>query len=704
MLALSRRVSAFAIILVTFIFSARAVAQDNEAESERTLGTIHVTATRATAGTKTDTPLIETPQSITVITSEQIAEQNAQTMQEVLRYTAGVRSDMYGLDNRGDWFTMRGGSEGSTLLDGLRLPLSGWWGVVRNEPFAFDRIEVLRGPASVIAGQNGPGGVVNLVSKRPFAESQRQLSLQLGNYDHRQLSVDLTGPLTDGGNVLYRLVGLGKDSDTQVDHAFDQRVLIAPSLTWLASDRTTITGYAEYQSDESGNTEAFFPWSGTLLPAPNGPIPSDTFIGEPDWDTYGGDRIRVGYEVDHEFNETWALRHHLRHDRVSGELRTMYAAWWDGFLDEQGNPDPNGEYLNRIWYANDDESRITNADLLAEGQLEFGATKHRVLFGADAMDSRNDQKSWEGPATPLNVYDPVYGTFPLPPLDDVPEDRYRTRQLGLLAQDQIGLGENWIVVVGLRYDTVETSLNDDTTSDDSAWSNSLGIVYRTDSGFAPYVSYSESFEAMAGADINGDPFEPKEGKQLEAGIKYSPPGQDMILSAAAYRLEETNRLSADPTDPNFSIQIGEVTVKGIELEANVSLASWNMLANYTYTDAKQTAASDVDARYLGSRLHSIPEHSAALWAVYGFGDFGLPGLSLGGGVRYVGTTWDGTDSLATPSNTLFDAMLSYERQSWQFAINATNLTDDEYIATCLERGDCWFGTRREIVATLTRRF
>ncbi|HEX6611319.1 MAG TPA: TonB-dependent receptor plug domain-containing protein, partial [Hyphomicrobiaceae bacterium] len=260
-----------------------------ETRSETATGPVNgYAATRSATASKTDTPLNEIPQSISVITADQVRDQASQTLQDALRYSAGVRHEMYGLDNRGDWFTLRGGSEGSVLLDGLRLPLAGWYGVVRNEPYAFERIEVLRGPASVIAGQNGPGGVVNLVSKRPQAEALREVGVQVGNHGHKQLQADLTGPLTEDGTLLWRVVALAKDSGTQVDHAFDERALLAPSLTWRPNARTSIDLHAEYQRDESGNVNAFFPYQGTVLPSPNGPIPMETFIGEPDWDTYGG--------------------------------------------------------------------------------------------------------------------------------------------------------------------------------------------------------------------------------------------------------------------------------------------------------------------------------------------------------------------------------------------------------------------------------
>jgi iron complex outermembrane recepter protein len=658
-------------------------------------------ATASTVG-KISASLTETPQSITIITADLIRDQNAQTMQEVLRYAAGVRSEMYGLDNRGDWFTLRGGSEGSTLLDGLRLPLTGWWGVVRNEPYAFDRVEVLRGPASVAAGQNGPGGVVNLVSKRPLPTAHGEIAVQFGNHQHKQVAADLTGPLGTSQALLYRVVALVRDSDTQVDHAFDEREFFASSLAWRLSDATTLTVFAECQRDESGNTEGFFPWEGTLYRAPNGYIPMNTFVGEPAWDTYGGERLRLGYHFEHRLDDRWTLRHNLRHDRVDGELATMYAAWWEGFVDADGNPHPNGRHLNRVWYANDDVGRITNADLLAEGRLALGRTEHALVVGIDGMDARNEQKSLDGAATPLDVYTPTYGTFPKPVLDYGPAVETRTRQFGVLAQDRMKFGEHWVATAGIRHDRVKTTVDGSTAqgNDDAEWSTSAGLVYLAPGGWSPYVSYAESFEAVAGTDAANAAFDPRRGEQIEAGVKWSP-GKRFVASAAAYRLKESGRLTDDPINIGYSVQRGEVTVEGFELEATATLGAWSLLGNYTYAEAAQTASSDPADPHLGKRLHSIPEHSAALWAMHAFQLEALRGLRLGAGVRYVGETWDGTDTVRTPSNTLVDALVSYDRGPWRYALNVSNLLDKSYVATALERGDTWFGPRRKLVATVT---
>jgi iron complex outermembrane receptor protein len=668
-------------------------------------------AKRSATATKTDSPLNEVPQSISVITADQVRDQASPNMQEALRYSAGVRNEMYGVDNRGDYFSMRGGSEGSVLLDGLRLPLTGWWGVIRNEPFAFERIEVLRGPASVIAGQNGPGGVVNLVSKRPQAEAMREVQLQVGTNDHKQLAADLTGPVDKEGRLLYRLVALHKDSGTQVNHAVDERSYFAPSLTWKPAAGTSLNVYYAYQKDNTGNVNAFFPIEGTLTPAPNGPLPTDTFIGEPDWDRYGGERNRFGYQLEQQLGSDWTLRHNLRHDRTDGYIRTMYAAWWLGFANADGSANPNGRYLNRVWYASDDRSTVTNTDLLLEGKLKFGSTQHTLLVGVDAMRGKwNKVDFGEAEATPLDVYSPVYGSFPLPDLGAGATTETRVRNLGVLVQDQIRFDDRFVLVAGLRRDRARTETTGSTVSqDDSATSKNLGGVVLAPGGVSPYVNYSESFEPVAPAtDTTTDPvstqvFKPKRGKQFEAGVKWSPQNQRFTVASAIYQLKEKNRVTTGPT-PTTAQQLGEVTVKGFEIEGSATLPAWDIVAQYTYMDATETSDASDRAAYRGKQLAGIPKHSASAWAVHKFARWGLPGVRAGAGVRHIGRSADESGNNGVPAVTLYDLLLAYDHGPWGLAFNVSNLTDKAYIATCLSRGDCWFGAQRRAVLSMAYRW
>ena len=330
------------------------------------------------------------------------------------------------------------------------------------------------------------------------------------------------------------------------------------------------------------------------------------------------------------------MRHSLRHDRIDGGQRTMYAAWWEGFADETGAPDADGTYLNRLWYATDDSARITNADLLLEGHVNWGRSFHTLLFGVDGMKNDNDQRYWDDDyATPLDVYNPVYGTFPELDWGSLPTNFIQTRvtNIGVLAQDQIKLDERWVFVAGLRYDSATSDTDsefsdgstDSTRQDDDAFSGNLGIVYLADGGWSPYASFSQSFEPVAGTDAAGAAFKPKRGEQVELGVKWTPM-QTVIATAAIYHLTEKNRLTSDPDPANvgFQVQRGEVTVKGVEFEVMANLENWQVIANYTFMDARQTSVSELEETYLDKQLEGIPQHSAAAWVVYRFAALGLP--------------------------------------------------------------------------------
>lgn len=653
---------------------------------------------RSTTATRTDTPLIETPQSVSIITAAQIQEQASPNLQETLRYTAGVRNETYGIDNRGDWFSLRGSDGATVLMNGMRVPLTGWYGVVREEPFAYDQIAVLLGPSSIVAGQNEPGGVVNMVSKRPQDQTARQLEVRFGNYNRREVHVDTTGPMNANRSLLYRFVAVGKDTDTQIDHADEQRVLVAPSMTWRGH-RGSLTWYGEYQRDRSKNTNAFLGRAGTLDEAPNGPIPTDLFIGEPDWDRYGGTRGRLGYESSLTISPAWQIRHSLRHDRVDGLMKAMYAAWWDGFVDEDGVPAADGRYLGRYWYVADDRARVTATEVLLEGRHRTGNVEHRLLVGADGLAHDASQASAEDLGTPLDVYAPVYGTFGEPDLGDTPLTDTEIRRAGFFAQDQMKLAERVSVRAGVRRDRVSNRVVGEDGTTDWATTGNVGVVYEVVPGVAPYVSYSQSFDPVAGTNAAGEIFKPKRGEQVEVGMKWESRSVPAQVTAAYYTLTEHNRLASDPVNFGESVQIGEAKVKGVELQAKADAASWTAMTSYTWTRARASAGSfggDLDP---AQQLEGIPEHQASVWAVHDLTHAGWTGVSLGGGVRYVGRIGDGTGDVFVPAVTLVDAMASYAIRNWRLSFNANNLTDKVYIATCLARGDCWFGQRRTISVT-----
>ncbi|MBZ5756444.1 TonB-dependent siderophore receptor [Pseudomonas sp. S5(2021)] len=649
-------------------------------------------AKRSVSATKTDTPIIETPQSISVITADRIRDQGSLTIQDSLRYVSGMRGEAYGFDSRGDFSLVRGVSP-TIFLDGLQQSVGSYTNT-RTDPFTLERIEVIKGPSSMLYGQSSVGGLLNLVSKRPQAERRNELQLQYGSFDRKQIAFDSTGPLDDDGTLLYRVVAIGRDSQTQVDHTQDNRLVFMPSLTWRPNEQFEWTLMANVQKDDGGTTSGFLPHRGTVLSAPYGEIGSERFVSEPGFDEYDTEQKALTSQMSWRLDETWTLRQNLRWQKSKVSYQTMYG--WPPVL---GADDRT---VNRVWSVSKPEVTIWTADHQAESRFDTGALQHTLLMGVDYRHAVTDSRSARGVATPLDLYDPVYGTFDPSgiTLSDVPQQR--AVQKGLYAQDQVRL-DRWLMTLGLRKDWAETRVEDGNRQKDDAVTGRVGLTYLFDNGVAPYISYSESFTPIIGLNtITQQSYKPLEGEQWELGIKYQPVGSNTLLTAAVFDLREKNRQMPDPANPLSTIQAGEARVKGLELEGLVEVdPNWDLIATYSYLDSEVAKGPPAQQ---GKRIASVPEHMASLWSQHRFSIAGISGFSAGAGVRYVGASWDGTDSLKTPSTTLFDAMLGYAYQDWSFTLTATNLEDETYYTTCLSRGDCFTGNRRTVVATASYSF
>ncbi|WP_462391003.1 TonB-dependent siderophore receptor [Acidovorax sp. Q11] len=660
-------------------------------------------AKRALSATKTDTPLIETPQAISVITRDQMEAQGVQTLRQVTAYTAGAVSNYF--DSRGDSFKARGGDV-TQYLDGM-VRFIGYWNDTRPDPYTLERVEFLRGPSSVLYGQGSVGGVLNLTSKRPQAETQREVQVQLGSNARKQIAADMTGKLTQDGEWLYRLVAVGRDSDTQVDHVRDDRVVIAPTVTWKPSAATSLTLQLTHQKDKSGSLIGFFPWQGTQLPNRYGQIPTNTFISEPGWDRYNSESTSWGYLFSHQIDSAWTVRQNLRRSVSDVDYRTLYTSFSaNAALGRPARPVFNADNRTVLrdasWTLGN--ARMLLVDTQVEGKLRWGETEHTVLGGLDVQRNHWGQQSWRAVAPAIDVYNPVYGNFTAPSasaLARVPS--VEQRQLGFYAQDQIKWGR-WTATLGLRHDNAKSDTEGRPAAavNDKAWSKRAGVTYQMDGGWAPYAGYSESFQPLGGANAYGTPFKPQRGEQWEAGVKWQPPGQGISAFAAVYQLREKNRKTTDPTNPLNSLQIGEVKVKGFETEVQASLArQWDFTMGYAFTDAKISRSNTGDQ---GLPVASTPRHTASAWLSHRFASEGRGGWTVGAGVRYTGSQWSGTSAISTPAATLADAMVAYDAGDWRVAFNVVNLADKVHITQCLARGDCFYGQARTYTLTSTYRF
>ncbi|SMF97449.1 iron complex outermembrane recepter protein [Methylomagnum ishizawai] len=667
-------------------------------------------AKRSASGSKTDTPLIETPQTINVVARDEIAARAAQNLSQATAYTPGLLTEMFGPSTRDDYFNLRG-FDVPQYLNGLRL-LGIGYANIRTEPYGLERVEILRGPSSVLYGQNPPGGLVNLVSKRPTLEPLHQVELLGGSFGRVQGAVDLGGPLDDSGQFLYRLTALGRGSDTQVDHAKDDRYFVAPSFTWRPDADTSFTLLTHYQKDEAGNSMQFLPPQGSLQPNPNGRIPTSRFLGEPDYDRFDREQYTVGYAFEHRFNSIFQVRQNLRYAHVETDYPVIFV---DGFVTGANGLPVDYRTVTRSAGLYQARAGVFTLDTQAQADFDTGPVRHTVLFGADYRNLGGDNNSGIGSAPNIDMYSPVYGQ----PFDRPPIDLKRHQdldQFGLYLQDQIKYERFGLTLSG-RHDWAEsfTHENDllystltDTRQDDSAFTYRIGLNYLFDSGFAPYASYSDSFEPVPGTDFSGTPFQPTTGQQWEVGIKYQPPGYNAFLTLSAFHLTQQNIVTADP-DPahqGYSIQTGEARVMGIELEGKASLAEGlDLTAGYSIYDSETTKTTE--ANQLGKRLPYTPGQQASTWLDYTVPVGPAAGFGLGGGFRYVGSNYgDLTNSLRAPSYTLIDAVVHYDLgkldgslKGARLAVNLSNLFDREYVATCGD-GFCYYGNRRSVLASL----
>jgi iron complex outermembrane receptor protein len=652
-------------------------------------------APESATGTKTDTPLVEIPQSISVTTRERMDDQKVQTVDDALRYAAGVVSQYFGFDHRIDAVKIRGfelRTQGGYFLDGMRLPAMNF-NVWHTEPYSLERVEVLRGPASVLYGQGRPGGLINQVSKRPPSVPLREVELTAGTFTRKQIAADLGGPLDSEGTLTYRLTALGRDSNTQVDFVKDDRAFFAPALTWRPSADTTLTLLATVQDDRLGSSFAFLPGQGTLLPNANGKIPRNRFTGEPNFEQVDFAQQSLGYLIEHRLSDVWTLRQNLRYGRMESDWKIVFPLGLAADL----------RTFNRASFTVDGTLDAFNVDNQAQAKFTTGRFSHTLLFGVDYLRHKSDDRLGFGAAPSLDAFDPVYGQpVANPPLF---QDSLQTQtQAGLYVHDQIKL-DRWVLSLGGRQDRAKLVTRNrlagtDARQADNAFTYRAGLVYLSELGIAPYVSYSESFEPTAGTDFSGNPFEPTRGKQYEAGVKYQSKGSSSFITLSAFELTQENVLTPDSANAFFSVQTGEAQSRGLELEGVADLTkSLKLFGSYTYTDTEITKSTDVN---LGKRIPVVPKHMASLWADYRLRGGAWAGLSLGAGVRYVGSSpADAANTISNPSYALLDAAVRYHfDRHWRLAVNASNLLDKEYALCTDPVATCNYGQARTVLATL----
>ncbi|MBR1163562.1 TonB-dependent siderophore receptor [Bradyrhizobium elkanii] len=662
-------------------------------------------ASQSVTATKTDSPVLTTPQSISIVTQDQIQAQGAQNITEALRYTPGVTIESFGANAFFDEFKLRGFTA-PRYLDGLRLPTdTTTFAVPRIETYGLERIEVLKGPSSGLYGQSDPGGLLNLVSKRPTETPHYEIEGAFGSFDRFQGAFDIGGPADKDGRVLYRIVGLGRDSNSQTDFVQDNKLFIAPSFTWRPTYDTSFTVLSQYQKVDNKGYQQYVPGQVSFLPNPNGHIPYSRYLGEPGLDGYHLEQFAAGYAFEHRFDNIFQFRQNLRYTQVSNDLASVRT---------------EGMVTDRLVARSYNYVKANAANVALDNQLQAdfatGPLVHKVLAGVDYFDLWANTDYRTTPIAPVDAYSPVYGTAvpsasslaPFILRDD------RQSQLGAYLQDQIKL-DRWTLTMSGRQDWVSSGFTSRAfyppaghySRDDSAQTGRIGLSYLFDIGLAPYASYATSFTPNLGADSAGRSFRPTTGEGAEVGVKFKPNGSNFMVTAAAFDIRQQDVLTADPLNPLFNVQTDAVRVRGLELELKGNLTrEFEITAGYTHLDPRVTTSI---AGYAGKYMMNTAQDQGAVWGKYTWYDGALAGLGLGLGVRYVGETYgDNFNTFVIPSYALLDASVSYDfaylrpdLKGWKAQVNVTNLTDHFYVASCLTGLPyCGLGNGRTVLGTM----
>lgn len=666
---------------------------DIEAESDDILVQDGYVAKEDRIGTKVDTPIAEIPQAISVVTQDQIEDQKPRTLNDALGYTAGANPNSFGFDSRYDAFFLRGFPAYYTGIfrDSLRQynGPSAWF---KTEPYGIEGLTVLKGPASSLYGISGPGGLVNIVTKRPKEERFREVEILGGMHERFQAAFDFSGPVNDDASLLYRLTGLGRMSGTDLPGYPDDKLYLAPALTWRPSDDTKLTILGEISQAVTGGTAFFYnPSYGEV---------SKLYDGDPDWNDFTGTQGRIGYEFEHRFNDWLTVRQNLRFSAVNADLE--YSGHYA--------PDPAApDVLARYWGHYKEDVRNFVVDNMAQFTFDTGPVSHVAVAGLDYGWSDYEARN----ATSYVSVEDI-ANMPL-----AFSGSQRMNQLGAYVHDQMEWNGFTLFTSG-RYDWVSSDsvdyLMNETHQYDTAFSGRVGLSYRTEWGIIPYANYSTSFSPNLGFvyDYGTDArsvAKPTKGEQVELGVKYAMPDTNLVFGAALFNIDQTDGVVYDGTFDAAGNQRQrqlDLNSRGVELEANASFDNgFGFIASYTYMRMKiERGVAGTE----GNELSATPNHIFSFWGHYTFQDGPVAGLGLGAGVRYIGESYgDDLNTIKNEDRVFVDAAVSYdfgarspELDGLLLQVNAKNLFDEQKpICTA---GNCYWDEGRTVFASLRYRF
>lgn len=654
-----------------------------------------------------------TPRSVTVISTQQIQDQGAQSLEDAIAYSPGVTSQTYGQDGRYDQFAIRGfeSNTSSNYRDGMPFRTFGW-GAPRTELFGVERIEVLRGTTSDLYGANQPGGLVNSVTKRPRFTFGGEVRGTLSGYGGGEVAVDVTGPASD--RLAYRFVGVYNNSGTIFDEVDQSRIYLAPSFTWKATDRTNITVFAQYQKDDVPDGYIIVPEYGSLRSNPVAQYGNDFYTNDQDRNTIETTQKYIGYALDHAFDNGLAFRSRARFSRNDWLNETAYA---DLFSSSSGVDDAI-DTARLTGFDVDQRIDETSFDNALSYEFRSGRIEGTVIGGIDyyKADYDNSYGFAQGSASKDLLTGVVTPGTATPFLANESQE---IEQVGVYVNSFMTIDTNWVVNLGLRQDWVSRDVRQqsrigtialpsvDQDNDKNYTSGNIGVSYNLNSGVTIYGNAARSFDLpTAGTDIDGNPLDVEKANSYEIGTRFQPLDTNSLLSLALFQIDKTNTTQPVLGTP-FVQQTGAVRSRGAELSANYNFDNGlSVLAAYTYIDAKFRD----DQNFGNNRLARIPKSSASLWLSYAVEQ--VEGLTVGTGARYIGSRFSdeaNTAEFELGSATLFDASIAYQWDDWQAVLAGRNLGDKEYLTYCFGTegafsNGCTYGAGRAVEFSLTRRF
>ncbi|RKO74683.1 TonB-dependent siderophore receptor [Pectobacterium parmentieri] len=665
-----------------------------------------IVAKQSAAGTKTSAALIKTPQTISVVTRDQMDAQAAQTVSDALSYSSGAFTNYRGSSNRNDEVVVRGFRFAPKFLDGL----SGQNG--RLDPWLLERVELVHGPASVLYGQVNPGGLVSMTSKRPTAQDIRKVKFSTGNQHFGEAAFDFGGALSDDQSLLYRFNGIASTKNEFVKDSKQKRIAVAPALTWLPNPDTSFTLLTSYQNNPENGFRNFLPAYGTVLATSAGYIPHDLNLSNPNYHQSKNEQIAIGYIFDHSFNDVLSFQQNFRYSQLKEKYKYLVYTTGGSATDTTLSRRQQREETNA------DELGIDNQ---LKADFATGDVEHKTIIGLDYKWQNTDYNYWrrggvKGDAYSFDWAKPNYDGSYLVPDSGLPlitSTRKKIDQVGIYLQDQLEWN-NWNLLLSGRHDwsevrTLDRTKNASEQQNDNKFTGRAGLLYAFDNGISPYISYSTSFEPNLDSGEPGtDPFKPTTGEQKEVGVKFQPPGSNTLLTVSLFDITQKNITNYNNAK-GFNEQIGEVRSKGWETELHSQLTpEISLMAAYSYTNAETTESVSA-SRPAGKTPAAIPLHSASAWGSYSVLNGALKGVTVGTGVRYIGTSYgDNSESFKVPSYTLYDAMVRYDLgeassrlKGAEVQLNVNNLTDKDYVSSCSGNSACFYGSGRSITASVS---